>query len=458
MRLSSPSPLEREPQGLTRLLAFALMSASATLLLTCGNVNTTPSLTGPVGIVNPDGGSASAKDAGMPSGLSIAQACQTLIEARCDALTRCGALGFDLQSKQLCQKRFADTWCGPSTWPAKVAAQTLKYDGAAAASCAQAFAQVQCSEVFDEPRACGIFLRPAVLLGQPCYPGSLNECLEGVCRGASCPQQCQLKGKFGETCASSADCEAGFSCEKIDQIGDIGQCRPYAAAKEPCSRASCRAGLLCIGGLCEAPPVIGAPCFAGKCGEQAFCQSAADSGVCAALGDVNARCAKSDECRDGLVCAAGQCSSAIAGLGEGCRAPQQCLPPFVCRQSGNVNAPRCEVASALSEPCSLDADCEDPLQCDVTGTCQKRRAVAASCTSSTQCDALATCTQGVCQPLGLVGAKCSSKTQCLSLVCRADGKQAVCQPLGTAQAVCEEDGECESGRCAQGTCAAICKP
>jgi Dickkopf N-terminal cysteine-rich region len=444
----------RRPRVLRNLSVCALLAWVGS----CGSTRNGPDGVVPTEIRPPDASVGVRVDAGFGQGLPFDRACRQLIDARCAFLARCGLLNEDSASLELCQQQLTHQWCGASTWPARVQAGTLKYDPVLAAACNADFATAACGPLEFEPPSCQQFLKPAALPLQLCFGGPYQECVEGICRGASCPQQCQSPGVLGDSCASNADCASGLSCEKLQPGGTIGQCRPIATVNQDCSRASCAEGLYCVGGTCLPLPAAGEACLSGQCGAGAFCDTSMPKATCRPKRLKDDPCSSVFECATPLLCAEGRCEPAVRQLGERCPAPLSCAAGLRCLSLPNQPAPVCTQPGALSTPCTEDAQCEETLQCAPSMTCERKRRPGAGCSASVQCESFARCLGGQCRLLLLEGATCTQNEACASGFCLLHLKEGRCFEPAPAGAGCTRDAECQTKQCDNGTCASVCAP
>ncbi len=439
------------------LRAFSVCALMATLN-SCGSSHFDSGSVVPTEIRPPDAGVGARADAGVGLGLPFDASCRQLIDARCAYLSRCGLLNDDAASLELCRQQLTHHWCGPDTWPARVQAGTLKYDPVLAGACSADFATAQCGPFEFQPPACQQFLKPAALPRQLCFGGPYQECIEGICRGASCPQQCQPLGALGDSCASNTECAAGLSCEKLQSGGTIGQCRPIATLNEDCSRASCAAGLYCVGGACLSLPAAGEACLSGQCAADAFCDTSTAKATCRARRPKEASCSTTFECARPLLCAESRCQQALRQLDESCPAPLSCAPGLKCTSLPNQPVPVCTIPAKVGAPCSEDAQCEETLQCAPSKTCERKRRPGADCSDTVQCESFARCLGGQCRLLLLEGSTCAQNEACASGFCLLHLNEGRCFEPAAAGAACTRDAECQTKQCDNGTCAAVCAP
>ena len=165
-------------------------------------------------------------------------------------------------------------------------------------------------------------------------PTEGEPCLEGVICAPpfSCTYNtatCERPRLVGESCAFEEDrsCLAGLVCfgEQCAQLGRVG---------EPCQNYSqCEAGLVCAGGTCDPAPSAEEPCMEFRCGQAAWCDTAAVPATCTALPEVGEPCANETLCEPNAYCDAGLCVLRKAA-GEACLSPSECA-------DGNCFLSRC---------------------------------------------------------------------------------------------------------------------
>jgi hypothetical protein len=419
----------------------------------------------------PDGGGGGdgGIDAGQPrpdGGLPVEVACDVLNAQRCAYYARCGLIGPGADDTERCVKELVATWCGPSTWPARVdpAVGTLKYDPYGAEDCAASFASRACAEWETLPSSCNTFLKPAANLREACYDG-FPECIEGVCRGAACPRTCQQRGVAGEVCRLDSDCVARLFCRKSTTTPGVGTCAPYAGIGEPCDEGTrCLEGLWCHMSQCVQLPPEGQPCFYGQCNDLAYCDAQLDGGTCLGRKSRGTGCAPG-QCLPELVCGAltTVCEPrALEMPGVPCTWQQECPQGQAC-VGWTASAPgTCGPALGEAQACLHHDDCQAHLACleaDGGASCGQRRADGEACRDARECSLESTCAGGRCVPLGEPGQSCAESGACLWGACVDAGTAGIkcAGPLGPG-AACRSGADCASGRCEQGACLASCSP
>lgn len=420
----------------------------------------------------PDGGTwtgDAGADAGVPpqdAGLPVDAACEVLNRSRCEYLARCGLIGDTADDLERCQRRFTASWCGPGTWPLRVAppVQTLRYDGRMAQDCADAFAMRACGEWEVLPESCVNFLKPFASLRQACYDGYL-ECVEGVCRGAACPRSCQARGVAGEVCRADADCVARLYCRPSSATPGIGTCAAWAGLGEACdAETRCLDGLWCYANQCVQLPPVGRPCFLGRCDLDGWCDRTLDGGTCVMRKARGTGCLPG-QCLADLLCGAlsGVCEPIVLDSpGVPCTGEQRCPSGTVC-VGWTADAPGiCEAPHSEGEACTRHEDCKPHLAClpsDGGSACARRRADGEPCTDARGCRVQSTCVKGECRALEEPGQSCDETKACLWGTCVDAGTAGLkCVPPLGPGAGCTSSAQCASGRCEQGVCLAACTP
>jgi hypothetical protein len=404
-------------------------------------------------------------DGGGPS-LPVETACATLNAARCDHLQRCGLIGPDQDAQRDCVQLQLLTECGPSLWPARAAAGTVRYDGRQALACAEAWAAGRCERWAQLPEPCEKITSPNLELGALCYGGGILECRSGTCVGGTCPRRCRAQGEAGELCEQSADCAASLFCRFASSADVVGSCRPLGAQDEPCAADDhCGEGLYCGRlGLCTAYSREGQSCANTECASSLYCGPSPSGPVCVQRQGEGVACTDDLQCSSGLLCLqeTGTCEEqGPLPQGAPCSLRQLCEEDLVC--VGTRQSPQevptlgvCEQGSAHAQPCSSTTDCVQPLACVFVqdrGSCRVRQVDGESCHEARDCSVLSRCEQGVCVRLPRPAEPCPDGV-CLFGIC----DQGVCGALGGPNAPCTEDAQCASERCVSGACLAACVP
>jgi Dickkopf N-terminal cysteine-rich region len=231
-------------------------------------------------------------------------------------------------------------------------------------------------------------------------------------------------------CAIDQECEGKAFCDKGSLETCPGSCAKLQTAGLPCrSTSQCADGLLCRGGMCEAPLIEGDECTTPF--------TAADA-------------AGYGECPPGLVCQGTtgnlHCQSVAtvftAKLGQQCSASGTlCELGLVCQSQSSTST-----MGVCAAPVAKGATC--------------RRAIPGQCPSGQYCkDARANVTarapagtDGVCADMPTDGKACESAVGCQpGAVCLDDG---MCHALKGIAQQCSENRECYGGSCLADVCTA----
>lgn len=386
-----------------------------------------------------DGGNRGIDSGFMPTndaGLPLAHVCPTLNQARCETQTRCGLIENSASAFDVCVRQLENTWCGPLTWPTHVAKEALRYDAVKAEICAAQLRLMPCENWEQLPESCN-FLSPRVPLGGNCYDG-FTECIDGVCRGQSCPKTCQPIAVAGELCTEDTDCGDRAFCQRAPSGSGAKQCAAKQTLASPCQHdIECLTPLACLGGECAELPRAGSACVDTRC---------ESSSVCVGL--------------DG-----GTCFSLAADAGSACAPWNACLGNTTCVGASEQTLGTCEPSLTLGEPCTTSAECQAHLTCLVTDAgqsqCTPKQDTSSPCSEDNNCQAGSACVAQRCTPLPSPGEACDSTGACRWGSCRTTAHSdagATCRVGASAGQPCVDDGECASLRCESGTCTARCSP
>ncbi len=419
--------------------------------------------------VRPDGGMDGG--AGPDGGLPLSSACFTLNERRCAYLLKCGLIDASETAMRDCMAYFTATWCGPTRWPPRVLAGTLRYDALAAESCARSFDERACADWQTDPEACQRMLAPNSFLNQRCYGGYL-ECRQNLtCRGSTCEtRRCQPPGAVGESCDEGSDCRAdlGLYCRLSATGTGVGSCAEYGQFLSSCGAdAPCAESLFCNNRLqCETRRQVGQDCVAGSCVADAYCQLSADGGTCVQRAEAGQACSDDVQCSAGLICRTPGGTCELLGpipAGQPCSLRQICAAGNTCVGATANQLGRCDMPLASGQSCVSSVDCQSHLACnpsDGGSVCGPRRPAGSSCGLDRDCMAFARCVAGTCTELPVPGPQVSCVAGgCLWGRCEhlADGGTH-CADYGGPGQSCVSDAECASNRCLSGRCVAPCNP
>lgn len=234
--------------------------------------------------------------------------------------------------------------------------------------------------------------------------GGARPCAEGTFCDAADSGVCQPKKPANATCAASAECEDGLTCD-ADTMTCVVPPDPIADG------AACEAGVDACGSYCS----VCAP------------ESAAGVSTCRDRGGDGAYCEEDNHCRGAFVCDtnASTCTAPeeeiLPGLGEECGVGGA---PFDCTEgacvlnlctAGNEGDP-CEVDFAQCQAglvCGPDAGAAEPGE----GTCVPEPGLGDACIGQ-QCGADAFCNaDGNCAAVGNAGDSCGGDVECGSGIC-----------------------------------------
>ena len=322
-------------------------------------------------------------DAGADTGgaaPSPADWCTRWPQAYCALLARCPLPILTARGEAECRAAFS-TGCSGAALAAGVDAGRLAFDGAAAAECLAAVADLDCAtfgerlvttRTVPDP-ACAAVWTPLVaapgdcLLGYECAPGAF------CAFGEACPGTCTAFAAVDAACGVDTWCDPeAATC--VD-----GACAPLPEAEDAaCVGGRCRLPLACdpATGTCRTPGLAGAPCGggAGVCYPGLLCFG----GTCAPLRGDGESCFASTDCGD-LVCVGGTCQAP----------PEVDEPCYEYRCAGAwcdtaAIPPTCRAWPAEGAACAPGNRCASEHFCDA-GTCRPRRAAGAACASHLEC-------------------------------------------------------------------------
>jgi hypothetical protein len=266
--------------------------------------------------------------------------------------------------------------------------------------------------------------RPGGFCVSACEPGSGFCPDSGYCEDESTTPGGPAFAYCLDTCATSADCRAGYSC--YEWTDTVGACWPNCTADAQCpDSGTCNE----YSGFCETPSgaADGAACSTNADCASGLCDNETDSGnpdgTCRSYCDPTA----ANPCPDGGACLDYGDSAIPGAFGvcfDTCASVADCRPGYVCQDEG--------LASGLCE-----ADCESDAECPDTSTCNKYT--------------------GYCEPTGAKGkdgAACTTGTDCESGWCWTEAGTgrpggictSVCNP---GSGVCPDSGYCQDASTTQ---------
>jgi hypothetical protein len=274
---------------------------------------------------------------------------------------------------------------------AAVAAGTLKYDPALAATCLSEIAAKACDALTDRlGDACDQAAEGSAAVGEDCS-------YDFDCKGTAfckfdggCPGKCTERLAAGASCSSDDDCQDGLVCGGATQA-----CVKPAAVGQPCGGSvapDCAPMSLCMGddssqqqaGTCKAFSEV----FAGKAGDGC---SYADGNLCA--GDLSC-------VYDAPPPATGKCAAKV-GSGAACKrlsVPQSCPAGEYCDGTGAATDGTCKALPGAGQPCAKvlgDDTCAPYARCE-GGTCVALQHNGGPCANDDTCYS-ETCVGGTCK-------------------------------------------------------------
>jgi hypothetical protein len=360
--------------------------------------------------------------------IELSELCAAFVDDVCAVLMQCGGVGYcDLDH---CR---ADQAClGMAVLEAEVASGWVEYDAAAAADCHDAFAAAPCDfgTFFSIPTVQDVFLR---------------------CPGVLTPKQAE-----GAECVSQAACTEGTQC--VAESGCPGACVPWLTEDETCvigegPRCDPRIELECRDGVCKPPWAVGDPCSAAADCYPYWCDMMA--GTCKPTANAGEACDNSGQvaprCGDDLWCDSlfdvGVCQP-LSSAAEPCFQDPHCQEPLTCLPDMGFPEPGvCGDSQSDGSACDSFADCKSGI-CD-TDTCVAAAGEGEACSIGVECAEGLVCEQSVCRAGRCPGQACGgAQGPCIASLC----KDSVCTTRAALGEPCAQDGDCASGRCDSGAC------
>lgn len=287
---------------------------------------------------------------------------QAFADAQCARAVRCGEMP-DLATCQGAYNSFHFPGVVLESNIAAIGEGKINYDGGAARTCIEAYANAPCDSTVEANRlsdvACDRIFVGTGADGTACglnfecvsefcdVPSCTVDCCTGTCSGSTKP----VRAKIGEAC-STLPCTSGSYCEFSTMT-----CTALVAAGASCTNSfQCAYGTGCIGipKTCQPLPKVGEPCPDNLCRDQ------------------------------GVVCNAAK----------------------ICTQVGLPGA-----------PCTTDLDCSHFYGCGADGTCGVRDPGGACITNNDCFEADTYCAAGTCSPPQPNGAACADDRDCASDHC-----------------------------------------
>jgi hypothetical protein len=277
----------------------------------------------------------------MEAGPSSTQACDDFATALCSQVSKCTPFAFQAAYPDMntCKTRAA------IPCPSALAANGTKMTTSDLESCVAAINAETCDEALDNPQPSACFLAGTLAAGAVC--GSDWQCSTGFCQltlGTLCGTctshvMAGQKGPDGgPACIVDGQCAATLLCAG-------GTCVSPSMMGATCSNTQpCLRTLACIGGTCKTPLALGATCAAATdCdgSKGLYCDLVATPHTCKQTGQAmtGGMCGIVSgglvACTSGSVCAnitmgQGTChapasDNAPCGPGVGCQAPAECI-------------------------------------------------------------------------------------------------------------------------------------
>ena len=274
----------------------------------------------------------------------------------------------------------------------RVAAGSLRYDAAAAASCTSGWScddLVSDNEDFFYEGRCADVFDGTVAAGGECSQPADCAGSDVTCSfdGGTCPGTCRPAVALGQTCQLAEDCStSGGSQRVVCSYGDNdGSCKLEVLATPAGEGAGC--------GVVEAADMTRTPCAQGH---HCVIPDDAATGTCVKDAAPGAACSGNPGCVVGYVCVAGTCQVLPFGsLGDACEESENALvlcDPFATLQcDGETGTCVAAGAGAPGDPCrklgffgtcNTEAWCDDTL---VPPICAPLKALGESCESTSEC-------------------------------------------------------------------------
>jgi len=400
-------------------------------------------------------------------GLPLKSACTVLNARRCEYFVRCKLIADTNAAVRDCLALQQSTLCGPTKWQARVEVSTLRYDALLAQQCADVWETRKCSDYGTEPNVCGNrYIAPNAFPGQACYDG-YKECLDGACRGKTCPRRCQVPGTIADPdCRETADCTTGLFCKLPNLVSGIGACTAYGLKDSACDADQpCAGGFICNAGKCAQLPTATFACVGASCDDGAWCLNGPDGGTCKARLGLNALCTDDSQCLAPLLCEAltGLCvPRALNAVAASCGLRQTCPTGTVCLNATATALGECQPPLDAGT-CVSSNDCQTHLACvgldgGLALACGPRQGDGMRCSENRDCQLLSICKQQTCVRLPTTSDSCTLAQSCLFGPCvPRDGGSICTEPFGPG-VVCARDSDCSSSRCVTGKCLPSCTP
>jgi hypothetical protein len=204
---------------------------------------------------------------------------------------------------------------------------------------------------------------------------------------------------FTGTLADSASCVNGHEC--LSQVCNIPVCV-----------VACCAGT-CTGSDIPHRAKLGEACTSLPCEQGSYCDFT--SMMCVALYPAGTTCTGSFQCAYGTACAGTpKTCMALPKLGEAC-------PDGMCRDDGQVcTGGTCVRVGLPGDACTVATDCSHFYTCAAGGTCGVRDPGGVCMTDPDCFEANTYCAAGACSPPQANGATCADDRECATDNCNDD--------------------------------------
>lgn len=321
--------------------ALALAACSSCSSSSSGNpgFSSTSSSSSGGGSGSSSGGSSGGLDAAMEAGPSPMQACTDFATAFCSQLAKCTPFAFQANYGDMntCVTR-SSIPC-----PAALGANGTTMTPSDLEQCVSAVNAETCDEALDNPQPSACSIPGTIAAGAAC--GSDWQCTTSFCQlvpGSLCGTCTDRKmgpraPDAGAECAVDAQCAATLVCAG-------GSCVSPGMMGATCSNAQeCMRTLTCIGGTCKTPLAVGATCAAATdCdgSKGLYCDlkttktckqtgTAMVGGACGIVSGGLVACIDGSNCAN-MTMGMGTCHQAAAdnapcGPGIGCMSPAVCI-------------------------------------------------------------------------------------------------------------------------------------
>jgi Cellulose binding domain len=275
-----------------------------------------------------------------------------------------------------------------------------------------------------------------------CAPGALRSCSPYVCGTTNCKT----------SCASSADCVAGFTCvgSVCTQLSNGMPCTSAAM----CTSGYCEQGVCCNTGCAAACVACNLTGKVGTCSPVAAGTAPTPATQCTDMGSTtcgtDGKCNGAGACRSyavGTACGAASCTGSTLSSPRSCDGAGACRPAT----TSSCTPYQCATTACKTSCTTTAADCTTGNTC-VTMSCGKIP-IGGTCSSGLNSDCASNfCVNNVC---------CNSACTGTCMSCSLTGSVGTCSPIATgdpplvaaqcpmaASTTCGNDGTCNgAGAC-----------